>query len=233
MADVELPGHVATRRRDGRRTVLLHRSLAVIGSEVVEVRSARSAAWLPLAGLLLVVAAGTWIAVTRGTLPFWLMVLLLLFCLLAAPVAVMGLVSAFLGADVVADRRKGSVTFQQGFLGMGVGTRELVPFGRIARFEVTVEGDQPDRWRNEADTLRQFALFLEKDNGKRLLVARVPVPASRQEDGMDRILATGQAFAAVTDSRVDIPAGWELIEVDAKTLERAPGPKPRRRKKRG
>lgn len=217
---------------------MLHRSLAVIGDDVVEVRSARSTAWLPLVGLALVVAAGSWIAVTAGTLPFWLMVALLVFCLLATPLSVMGLVSALLGADVVGDRRKGSVTFQQGFLGMGVGTRELVPFGRIARFEVTVEGDQPDRWRGETDSFRQFALILEKDNGKRLLVARMPVPASRQEEGMDRILSTGQAFAALAGSRVDIPAGWELLEVDAATLEPtappgAPGRPKRRRRRRG
>lgn len=211
----------------------------MISPDTVEVRSARSAAWLPLVGLLLVFAAGTWIAVTGGTLPFWLMVALLLFCLVVAPLAVMGLISAFLGADLVADRRKGSVTFQQGFLGMGVGTRELVPFERIARLEVTVEGDQPDRWGGEPDTLRQFALVLEKVSGKRLTIARIPVPAARQEEGMDRILGTAQAIAAIAGTRVDIPPGWELLQVDAETLEPAPAlqrpePRvPRRRRRHG
>lgn len=215
---------------------MLHRSVVVVGLDKVEIRSARSAAWLPALGLATVTAASIWIAMTAGTLPFWLMVVMLLYSLLAAPLSVMGLVGAFLGADVVADANKGSVTFQQGFLGMGVGTRELVPFGRIARFEVTIEGDQPDRWRGETDAFRQLAVVLEKDNGKRLIVARLPVPASRQEEAMDRALAAAQSLATLTGSVVDIPADWQLQEVDPTTLEAAPtnhGDRSRRKRKKG
>ena len=60
---------------------------------------------------------------------------------------------------------------------MGVGTRELVPFAKIAHLEITIEGDAPDRWREERDTLRQFALVLVKESGKRLTLTQVPVPA--------------------------------------------------------
>ena len=52
-----------------------------------------------------------------------------------------------MGADVVIDGRKGSATWQQGYLGMGVGTRELVPFPKIDHLAITIEGDTPDRWR--------------------------------------------------------------------------------------
>ncbi|MFQ5382673.1 MAG: hypothetical protein ACE5EF_13780, partial [Dehalococcoidia bacterium] len=208
--DLNLPEHAFERRRDGRISIVLHRSVAVADDVVVEVRNARSTVWLPAIVLAAVLGAGAWIAQSAGALPFWLMVVLLIFCVLGAPLAVMGLIGALFGADLVADRRKGSVTFQQGFLGMGVGTKELVPFPRIARFEVTIEGEEPDRWRGQTDSVRQFALVLEKDNGRRLVVARLPVPASRQEEAMDRILATGQALSSLTGARVDIPAGWKL-----------------------
>ncbi len=214
-----LPEHAYERRRDGRLTILLHRSVVVAGEHVVEVRSARSAAWLPAIALTGVLAAGTWIALSAGSLPFSLMVILLIFCVLGGPLSIMGLVGALIGADVVADSRKGSVTFQQGFLGMGVGTRELVPFPRIARWEVTIEGDERDRWKGQADSLRQFALALEKDNGRRLIVARLPVPTYRQEEAMDRMLATAQMLSSLTGARVDIPPGWTLQEVDPQTLE--------------
>ncbi len=235
VAEFELPGHVVSRRRDGRREVLLHRSLAVISDDKVEIKSSRGTVILPLIALALVIGAGYLIAKTVGSMNFWVMVVLLLFCLLAAPVAVMSLVSSIVGADVVIDRKKGSATWQQGYLGMGIGTKELVPFAKIDHLEVTIEGDKADRWRAESDAIRQFALILVKRSGKRLTLAQVPVPAYGQTDGMDRTLAVGNAVAAITGSTIRLPEGWELVEVDAATgspisaPSADPGPRKRRK----
>ncbi|MGI8925691.1 MAG: hypothetical protein ACR2HN_03465 [Tepidiformaceae bacterium] len=215
----ELPAHVVSQRRDGRKEVLLHRSVAIIGPEKIEIRSARSTVVVPLLGLALVVAAGTWMAWAGGALPFWLLVGLLLFCLAVAPLAVMSLVSSVAGAEVVVDARKGSITWQQGYLGMGLGTKELVPFAKIDRLEVTIEGDQPDRWRGESDALRQFALVLVKQSGRRLTMTQVPVPAYGQADGMDRTLAVGSAIGALCGASVTLPEGWELVEIHVATGE--------------
>lgn len=232
-----LPGHVVDRRRDGKLTVLLHRSMAVIGDDRIEIKSARGTVVLPLLGLLLSFAAG-WFMVDRGpALPFWLLVALLLLLIILVPVSVMGLVGALVGADVVVDRRKGSATWQQGYLGMGIGTKELVPFAKIDHLEVCIEGDQPDRWHDLPDDLRQFSLVLVKKSGKRLTICNVPVPAYGQEDGMDRTLAVGQAIAAMTGARIDLPAGWELVEIDTDTgqpIERTAGERAgSRRRSRG
>lgn len=227
MAETDLPTHVVSRRRDGRREVLLHRSVGVISAGRVEIRSARSVIVIPAFGLLLAALAG-WL-ISEGGLPLWALVLLLLFCLVSVPASVMGVVSFVAGADVVADRAKGSVTMQQGYLGMGIGTKELVPFAKIDHLEVTIEGDQPDRWRGERDALRQFALVLVKASGKRLTLAQVPVAAGDQNDGMDRTLAVANAIAAVAGTEVRIPDGWELVEIDAGSGERlAPPPPPTR-----
>jgi hypothetical protein len=216
---VDLPEHVVTRRRDGRRQVLLHRSLAVISDTKVEIRSARSTVLLPLGGLVLSAGLITWMAMSQGSAPLWVFVILLLALLVVVPVCVMGLVSTVGGADVIVDAKKGSATWQQGYLGMGIGTKELVPFAKIDHLEVTVEGADGDRWRGEQDDLRQFALILVKASGKRLKLAQVPVPAYGQTDGMDRVLAVGQAVAEVTGSTVRIPDDWELVEVDTATGE--------------
>ncbi len=213
MADAALPSHVAARRRDGRYEVLLHRSLALVGADKVEIRSARSTVLLPGLGAALGGGAGALIAIERGDLPFGLLVALLLFALFAFPISVMALVTAIMGADVVVDGRKRSVTWQQGYLGMGVGTRELAPFDKIDHLAITIEGDAPDRWREETDALRQFALVLVKRSGKRLTLAQVPVPAGDQTDGMDRTLAVANAVAALTGAEVKLPEGWELVEL--------------------
>ncbi len=219
-----LPAHVVVKRRDGRKEVFLHRSMAVISPGKVEIRGARSTIILPVIALALAGAAGTLMATKGGAIPFWVLVAMLLFCLFAIPLAVMSLIGSIAGAEVVVDARKGSATWQQGYLGMGIGTKELVPFDRIDHLEVTIEGDQPDRWHGETDSMRQFALVLVKKSGKRLLMANVPVPPSGQADGMDRTLAVGHAIAAIAGTTVTLPEGWELVEIDAETGEAAPKP---------
>jgi hypothetical protein len=232
--EYEVPEHIAIRRRDGRTEVLLHRSMAVIGPTKIEIKSARGTVLLPLLGLAIVVALG-WLIISKGpSLPFWLLVALLLVSLLLVPFSVMSLISSLVGADVVVDAEKGSATWQQGYLGMGIGTKELVPFTRIDHFEVTVEGEEADRWRDQVDDLRQFALVLVKDNAKRLTLAQVPVPAYGQADGMDRTLAVGQAVATLTGTRVTIPEGWQMVEIDTATGEQVHQPAPaRKNRKRG
>ena len=205
------------RRRDGRREVLLHRSMAVIGEDRIEIKSARGTVIVPIVGLLLAGAAVTWMARSGSSLPFWALVTMLLVCLIVVPFSTIALISAVIGADVVVDSKKGSATWQQGFLGMGIGTKELVPFAKIDHLEEAIEGDQPDRWRGEADALRQFSLTLVKKSGKRLSLANVPVPAYGQADGMDRTLAVGNAVAQLTGSTVTLPEGWELVEIDTST----------------
>mgnify|MGYP005857384115 CR=1 FL=1 len=219
MVEVSLPSHVASRRRDGRHEVLLHRAMALVGNDRIEIKTARSTVLVPLAGLILSAIAGVVLATQNTALPLWAMVGLLVFALLAAPTSVMALIGATIGADVVVDAAKNSVTFQQGYLGMGIGTRELVPFHKIDHLEVTIEGADRDRWRNEADSFRQFAIVLVKASGKRLVLANVPVPAANQEDGMDRTLAVANAIAAVTGRPVHLPDGWELVEIDTDTGE--------------
>jgi hypothetical protein len=224
MVDIPVPGHVAIRRRDGKQAVMLHRSMAVIGGDRVEVKAARATVIVPVIGLILGALAGYVIATGGTSLPLWALIGLLLFCLFDFPVSIMSLVSSIAGADVVVDARKGSITWQQGYLGMGIGTKELVPFGRIDHLRITVEGEAADRWHQHSDTLRQFALWLVKDNGKTLKLAQVPVPAGGQADGMDRTLAVGQAVAALTGAEVRLPEGWELVEIDTETGEEVTRP---------
>lgn len=201
--------------------------MAVIGPDKIEIKSARGTVILPAIALLLAVAIGWYVAVKGFTLPLWVLVVLLLMCMALVPLSVMSLIGAVVGADVVIDRRKNSATWQQGYLGMGIGTKELVPFEKIDHFEVTVEGADADRWRDEVDDLRQFALILVKVSGKRLMLANVPVPAYGQADGMDRTLAVGQAVAKLVGSTVTIPEGWEMVEIDTDTGEAARPPQKR------
>ncbi len=233
MAEISVPAHVAIPRRDGRVAVLLHRSMAVIGDDKIEIKAARGTILIPIIGLTTVAIGALLLARGGAVLPFWSLALVLFYCLLAFPISIMSLVSAFVGADVIVDRTKGSATWQQGYLGMGIGTRELVPFHKIDYLEVTVEGDEPDRWHDLPDDLRQFALWLIKKSGKRLKLCQVPVAAGDQYDGMDRTLALANAVSALTGgTEIRLPEGWELVEIDVATGEEIGDGKKRKRKRR-
>lgn len=228
MAELPVPSHVSIPRRDGRVGILLHRSMALIGEDKIEIKSARGALVIPAFGLTTTVIAAAAIASGGSAMPFWALVGALFYCLIAFPVSMMSLVSAIAGADIIIDRKKNSATWQQGYLGMGIGTRELVPFQKIDYLEVLVEGETPDRWHESTDDLRQFALWLIKKSGKRLRLSQVPVSASDQYDGMDRTLALANAVATLTGASVRLPEGWELVTIDEATGKEV---KPKRRRR--
>ena len=131
IVDMDLPGHVVDTRRDGRRTILLHRAMAVISPDKIEIKSARGTVILPFLGILMAAGAIAGIALGGSSLPFWVLTLLLVVLLILVPFSVMSLISALVGADVVIDRQKGSATWQQGYLGMGIGTKDLFPSPRL------------------------------------------------------------------------------------------------------
>ena len=75
-------------------------------------------------------------------MPLPLLALLLAVAILMGPVAVLGILYNLVGSAVVLEREKQSVRWQQGLLGLGLGTSELVPFWRIDH--IAVEGDYDD-----------------------------------------------------------------------------------------
>ena len=93
----------------------------------------------PLIQLALAGGAVALIVVFLEVLPLALLVVLLGVALLMGPIATLGLIYNVIGRSVLLEREKQSVRWQQGLLGLGLGTDELVPFWRIDH--IAVEGD--------------------------------------------------------------------------------------------
>ncbi len=133
--------------------------------------------------------------------------------LVFAPLSAMGVIYSIIGAAVVVERKKQSVRFQQGVLGLGLGTYELVPFWKIEHIEVAdfPLGDAPSHLPRPAFDLRAWDIVLVKTSGKRLSIAQVV--AANQDDlldeGFDRALDAAEAIAAMTDKSVAITAAVE------------------------
>ena len=193
------------------RRIPLDRRVLVVREGRIDLRPERGAVVFPLAGLLISAAIFAVVALFAGDLSATTLALILLPGLLLAPFAAMGLVYSVIGAAVVVERAKESVRFQQGVLGLGIGTMELVPFWKIDHiavedFEQGIGAPGP----HPLD-FRAWDIMLVKESGKRLPIAQVVAGSSGDliEEGWDRAIDAAEAIAEMTGSRVEITAEVE------------------------
>ena len=186
-----------------KRIVYLNRRVAFIEPDRINVRPALAAALFPLFGLLVGVAAFVSILLWLGSMPFALAMLLLVVAVISIPLAGIGFVYAVAGTDVLFEREKQSGVWQQGFLGMGVGTTELVPFWKI--HEIRIEELTRERQRGELQEVAQLEIVLVKESGKRLRVGDIIVPRSMVRDGLADVREVAQAIAEMTGKPLIAP----------------------------
>jgi hypothetical protein len=179
--------------RPAKRIIYLDRRVAFIEPDRINVRPALAAALFPLVWLLIGVASFVSIVLWLDAIPFPVVLLLLLIAIVSIPLAGIGFVYAVAGANVVFDRKKQSGVWQQGFLGMGVGTTELVPFWKIA--EIRIEETTRARQRGEQQDLAQFEIVLVKVSGKHLKVGDVVRPRSMVREGLAEARDVAAAIA--------------------------------------
>ena len=205
----------------------LDRRVCVVREDRIDLRPERGAIVLPLLGLAIGLALFGAIALFANTLSTAALAVMLLAGLIFAPVSAMGVIYSIIGAAVVVEKQKQSIRFQQGVLGLGLGTVELVPFWKIERIEVAdfPLGDAPSRLPRPAFDLRAWGIVLVKTSGKRLSIAQV-VSANQDDlidEGFDRALDAAQAIGAMTDKPVVITAAIEDDRDEETIAEAQPG----------
>jgi len=187
-----------------RREIDLHRRVCAIKPDVIDVRPARSAAVVPFIGFALGVLAFVAVLFWLEQMPFVVTLLLIGLALLLVPFSAMGFVYSIYGANVVIDRKKATAVWQQGFLGMGVGTQELAPFAKIERVEI--EEVSREEQAGGAQDFAQFEIRVLKTSGRRLAIGQVTVPHSIRDDGLARAREVGEAVAEMTGRPLDVNA---------------------------
>src|SRR5262245_58342661 len=105
----------------------LQRSVAVIRDESIAVRPSRGQLLGPLIELGIALGSIGLIVLLLDSLPLALLMFLLLAAIILGPIAVLGIVYSAIGSSFLLERKKQSARWQQGFLGMGIGTVDLVP----------------------------------------------------------------------------------------------------------
>ena len=183
----------------------LQRAVAVIGDDSVAIRRSRAQLVAPLIQLALAAGSVALIVAFLDTLPFALLMVLLVVALLMGPIATLGLVYNVIGRSVLLEREKQSVRWQQGLLGLGLGTDELVPFWRIDH--IAVEGDyEAELASGERQDLVSWEVELVKDNGKRLTIGTVVAARPLAAEGLARANRLAEAVAERSDSQARLAA---------------------------
>ncbi len=180
-----------------RREIDLHRRVCVVKPDTIEIKPARSAAIAPLIGLFLAISAFVAVVLWLEQLPFVLTLLLMGAAIVLVPFSGMGFVYSVYGANVVIDRKKQTAIWQQGLLGMGVGTEELVPFAKIERLELAETTREPQE--GVPQDFAQYEILLLKTSGRRLPLGQVTVPRYMADDGLARAREVAQAIADLVE----------------------------------
>src|SRR2546428_13992449 len=127
------PRYNGSAMSDEARRIPLDRRVCIVREGRIDLRPERGAVIGPLIGLSLSGAIFAAIVLFANDLSVTVLALMLIPCVILTPLSGMGLVYSLIGAAVVVEAAKKSVRFQQGVLGLGLGTAELVPFWKIAR----------------------------------------------------------------------------------------------------
>ncbi len=189
------------------RSLFLHRRVVRISPERIEIRPPRSAVVFPTIGVAVTAGLLALLGTSVDSLPFWTLPLLLLVAVLLLPLSGISLVYALMGAQIVADKGGQNVSLKQRFLGLGIGTNELIPFWKIRELLVEDEGRAVARATGELprEEIAQWQLVLVKKSGTRHVLGQVSVPREHEEDGLDQIFEVADAFAALTGAEIRGP----------------------------
>ena len=165
--------------QDSKRFIYIDRRVCSVTPGRIDVHPARSIVILPLLTLLLGLAAFPVIYFGGSSLSVELRFGLTLFALFLVPLSGLGVVYSIAGAHVVVERHKQSAVLQQGYLGMGVGTEELIPFWKMDK--IVVEETMP------VDVeFAQYEIGILKLSGRQVTVGTVTTPRAGAAEGLSR-----------------------------------------------
>lgn len=195
------------------KRIPLDRRVCIVREERIDLRPERGAVIGPLVGLTVSVGVFVIIALFANDLSVTALAAMLIPGVVLAPFSAMGLVYSVIGAAVVVEAKKQSVRFQQGVMGLGLGTIELVPFWKIERIEVEDFdlGEAKSGLPRPVLDLRAWDIVLVKASGKRLSIGQVMSANNAEliDEGFNRALDAAEAIAGMAGKPVVITAAVE------------------------
>jgi hypothetical protein len=118
------------------------------------------------------------------------------------PLSGLGLVYSIAGAHIVVERHKQSAVLQQGYLGMGVGTQELIPFWKFDH--MIVRELTPHDYRGHHEDFAQYEVAIKKVSGREIAVGTVTVARAEAKEGLARAREVATIIADMAGSKVHV-----------------------------
>jgi hypothetical protein len=190
-----------------RRELYLDRRVCTITPDRIDIHPARSIVFLPLFTLIVGLAAFPVIFFWGGSMSVLLRVLITLGAIIVVPVSGIGLVYSIAGAHIVLERAKQSAVLQQGYLGMGVGTQELIPFWKIDG--ISVEELTPHDYRGHQDDFAQYEINIIKVSGKSVPVGTVTSARAEAKDALARAREVASLIADMSGTKLHVARNHE------------------------
>ncbi len=184
---------------EARREIYLDRRVCTVTDRRIDIHPARSIVFLPLITLLLGLSAFPIIFFWGSSLSLMLRMLLTLGAMIVVPVSGIGLVYSIGGAHVVVERAKQSAVLQQGYLGMGVGTQELIPFWKIDH--LIVREITPHDYRGHHEDFAQYEIVIRKLSEREISLGTVTVARVEAAHGLERAKEVAEAIADMSGTR--------------------------------
>ncbi|MBG93142.1 MAG: hypothetical protein CL792_04090 [Chloroflexi bacterium] len=186
-----------------RCQISLHRSVAIITDQSISIKHGKSGLVFPIIELFMFVVAVALLVIFINAWPLNALVFLLIFSSIVGPLSLIGLINNIVGTSFVLEKSKYSARWQQGLLGLGIGTYELVSFDRIDHFFIRNDFDDFLAGGSKQD-LVEFEILMVKDNDKKLSVARVIEPREFVDNARNRINKLGLLLGEMASVEVKV-----------------------------
>jgi hypothetical protein len=186
-----------------KRELYLDRRVCTVTPDRIDVHPARSIVFLPILSLLMGLAIFPLIYFWGGSLSLTLQVILTFLAIILVTLSGLGVVYSIAGAHLVVERAKQSAVLQQGYLGMGVGTQELIPFWKIDK--IVVQELTPHDYRGHHEDFAQYEVYILKLSGKQISVGMITVARAEAREGLERAREVANLIAEMAGSKVQMP----------------------------
>ncbi|HIE84519.1 MAG TPA: hypothetical protein EYQ00_12045 [Dehalococcoidia bacterium] len=180
-------------------SVPLFKSYAEIADTEVVIRPSKRTLLVPIFQAAIASAALITLINRLAELPLWISMTLLLVIVIFGPTAILGTVYGIAGSNFIMEKNKGTSRLQQKYLGLGIGTQEMIPFDRIK--SVAVQGNfLEEHASGDLQDITEWEVFLIKDNDRKISVCKSSSARILANRSLSRVNMVAKALADMSNS---------------------------------
>lgn len=192
-------------------SVPLFKSYAKISDTEVVIRPSKRTLLVPIFQAVITSAAVVTLINGLAELPLWISMILLLMIVIFGPTAILGTIYGIVGSNFVMEKTKGTSRLQQKYLGLGIGTQEMIPFDRIKSVDV-LGNFMEEHASGDLQDITEWEVFLIKDNDRKISVCKSNSARILANSSMLKANIVAEALADMSESEFNpaIIPEWAL-----------------------